>query len=42
MTTFNTTAELRAACLELPPGDAAAAEEAARRNGILTKPPGAL
>ncbi len=42
MTAFNTIAELRAACLDLPPGDTAAAEEAARRNGMLTKPPGAL
>ena len=42
MTSFNTIAELRAACLDLPTGDTAAAEEATRRNGMLTKPPGAL
>jgi nicotinate-nucleotide--dimethylbenzimidazole phosphoribosyltransferase len=33
---------LRAACLDLPPGDDAAAAAAADRNAVLTKPPGSL
>jgi nicotinate-nucleotide--dimethylbenzimidazole phosphoribosyltransferase len=33
---------LRAACLDLPPGDDAAAAAAAARNAVLTKPPGSL
>jgi nicotinate-nucleotide--dimethylbenzimidazole phosphoribosyltransferase len=33
---------LRAACLDLPPGDDTAAAAAAGRNAVLTKPPGSL
>jgi nicotinate-nucleotide--dimethylbenzimidazole phosphoribosyltransferase len=33
---------LRAACLDLPPGDEAAAAAAEDRNAVLTKPPGSL
>ena len=35
-------AELRAACLDLPNADDAAAEEVRRREALLTKPPGSL
>src|SRR5262249_61394663 len=34
--------ELRAACLDLPPGDLKAAAAAAERQSQLTKPPGSL
>jgi nicotinate-nucleotide--dimethylbenzimidazole phosphoribosyltransferase len=39
---FHSLAALRDACLDLPPGDAAAAAVAAGRNAVLTKPPGSL
>jgi nicotinate-nucleotide--dimethylbenzimidazole phosphoribosyltransferase len=39
---FRSIAELRAACLELPAGDAAAAAAVAARQAELTKPPGSL
>jgi nicotinate-nucleotide--dimethylbenzimidazole phosphoribosyltransferase len=42
MTGFSSFADLRAACLDLPPGDDAAAATAARRDAVLTKPPGSL
>jgi len=42
MTAFTSTAELRAACLDLPDGDDAAAEKVARREAMLTKPAGSL
>jgi nicotinate-nucleotide--dimethylbenzimidazole phosphoribosyltransferase len=42
MTGFASFADLRAACLDLPAGDAAAAAAAARRDAALTKPPGSL
>lgn len=42
MTTFSSLAELRAACLELPRGDARAAEAVATREAQLTKPPDSL
>jgi len=42
MTSFTSFADLRAACLDLPAGDAAAAAAAARRDAVLTKPPGSL
>ena len=42
MTGFASFADLRAACLDLPAGDAAAAAAAARRDAVLTKPPGSL
>ena len=42
MTRFPSFAALRAACLDLPPADGAAAASAADRNAILTKPPGSL
>jgi nicotinate-nucleotide--dimethylbenzimidazole phosphoribosyltransferase len=42
MTRFPTFAALRDACLDLPPGDSAAAAAAAARNAVLTKPPGSL
>src|SRR5215831_9144491 len=42
MTHFPSFAVLRTACLDLPPGDAAAAGSAADRNAALTKPPGSL
>ncbi len=42
MTRFSSFAALRTACLDLPPGDAAAAALAADRNAALTKPPGSL
>jgi nicotinate-nucleotide--dimethylbenzimidazole phosphoribosyltransferase len=42
MTGFTSFADLRAACLDLPAGDAAAAAAVARRNAVLTKPPGSL
>jgi nicotinate-nucleotide--dimethylbenzimidazole phosphoribosyltransferase len=42
MTGFTSFADLRAACLDLPAGDAVAAAAAARRNAVLTKPPGSL
>ena len=42
MTHFPSFAALRTACLDLPPGDAAAVESAADRNAALTKPPGSL
>jgi nicotinate-nucleotide--dimethylbenzimidazole phosphoribosyltransferase len=42
MTGFGSMAELRAACLDLPRGHAAAAEAAASRQAMLTKPPGSL
>jgi nicotinate-nucleotide--dimethylbenzimidazole phosphoribosyltransferase len=42
MTSFASLAALRDACLDLPPGDDAAAATAAARNAVLTKPPGSL
>src|SRR5262249_61598461 len=39
---FSSLDELRAACLDLPPGDLKAAAAAAERQGQLTKPPGSL
>ncbi len=39
---FNSLEELRAACLDLPAGDDAAAAAVARRQDTLTKPPGSL
>jgi nicotinate-nucleotide--dimethylbenzimidazole phosphoribosyltransferase len=42
MTRFPSLAALRTACLDLPPGDAAASASAATRNAMLTKPPGSL
>jgi nicotinate-nucleotide--dimethylbenzimidazole phosphoribosyltransferase len=42
MTAFTSFADLRAACLDLPAGDAKSAAAAARRDGVLTKPPGSL
>jgi nicotinate-nucleotide--dimethylbenzimidazole phosphoribosyltransferase len=41
-TTFTSLAALRAACLDLPPGDDAAAAAVAARQAQLTKPPGSL
>src|ERR1700674_2243309 len=42
MTDFSSLAELRAACLELPSGDTAAAAAVAAREAQLTKPPRSL
>jgi nicotinate-nucleotide--dimethylbenzimidazole phosphoribosyltransferase len=42
MTTFSSFGELRAACLDLPMGHAAAAAAVANREGQLTKPPRSL
>src|SRR5215467_10373987 len=42
MTEFPSLAELRAACVDLPAGDAAAAAAAATREAQLTKPAGSL
>ena len=42
MTSFPSFAALRAACLDLPAGDDAAAADAAARDAELTKPPGSL
>jgi nicotinate-nucleotide--dimethylbenzimidazole phosphoribosyltransferase len=42
MTSFSSFAALRAACLDLPSGDAAAAAVAVGRDAMLTKPPGSL
>src|SRR5262249_15433522 len=39
---FSSLDELRAACLDLPPGDLKAAAAAAERQSQLTKPPGSL
>jgi nicotinate-nucleotide--dimethylbenzimidazole phosphoribosyltransferase len=39
---FHSLAELRAACLDLPEGDSAAAAAVASRQAELTKPPGSL
>ena len=39
---FPSFAALRKTCLDLPPGDATAAATAARRDAMLTKPPGSL
>src|SRR6516165_4938646 len=39
---FSSLDELRAACLDLPPGDRKAAAAATERQGQLTKPPGSL
>ena len=39
---FSSLAALRAACLDLPPGDDAAAAAVAARQAQLTKPPGSL
>jgi nicotinate-nucleotide--dimethylbenzimidazole phosphoribosyltransferase len=39
---FPSLADLRAACLDLPTGNAAAAAEARARQTMLTKPPGSL
>jgi len=40
--TFSSLAALRVACLDLPPGDDAAAAAVAARQAQLTKPPGSL
>jgi nicotinate-nucleotide--dimethylbenzimidazole phosphoribosyltransferase len=42
MTSFPSFAAFRAACLDLPAGDSAAAAAAAGRDAQLTKPPGSL
>jgi len=42
MTSFTSLADLRAACLDLPPADATAASVVAMREAQLTKPPGSL
>jgi nicotinate-nucleotide--dimethylbenzimidazole phosphoribosyltransferase len=42
MAGFASLADLREACRDLPAGDAAAAEEVARRDALLTKPPRSL
>jgi nicotinate-nucleotide--dimethylbenzimidazole phosphoribosyltransferase len=42
MTRFHSLAALRDACLDLPHGHDMAAVAAARRNDVLTKPPGSL
>jgi nicotinate-nucleotide--dimethylbenzimidazole phosphoribosyltransferase len=42
MTRFSSFADLKAACLDLPEGDAEAAAAVARREASLTKPPGSL
>jgi nicotinate-nucleotide--dimethylbenzimidazole phosphoribosyltransferase len=42
MTSFASLADLRAACLDLPAGDAGAAAAAASRDAELTKPPKSL
>ena len=42
MANFTSFADLRAACLDLPAGDAAAAAAVARREAELTKPPRSL
>lgn len=42
MTGLRTLAELRARCVDLPPGDGEAAAAAAGRQAQLTKPPGSL
>src|SRR3954466_6898298 len=39
---FQSLSELRAACLDLPEGDSAAAEAVMARQAELTKPPGSL
>jgi nicotinate-nucleotide--dimethylbenzimidazole phosphoribosyltransferase len=39
---FLSLSALRTACLDLPPGDDAAAAAATDRNAVLTKPPGSL
>jgi nicotinate-nucleotide--dimethylbenzimidazole phosphoribosyltransferase len=42
MTRFASFADVRAACLDLPAGDAAAQDRVARREATLTKPPRSL
>jgi len=42
MSRFASIADLRAACLDLPSGYSASAEEVARREAVLTKPPRSL
>jgi nicotinate-nucleotide--dimethylbenzimidazole phosphoribosyltransferase len=42
MANFSSFSDLRAACLDLPSGDPAASASAARREAVLTKPPGSL
>src|SRR6516225_9188324 len=42
MVNFTSFSDLRSACLDLPSGDPAASASAARREAILTKPPGSL
>ena len=42
MSKFASIASLRAACLDLPSGYGTSAEEVARREASLTKPPGSL
>jgi nicotinate-nucleotide--dimethylbenzimidazole phosphoribosyltransferase len=42
MIRFTSPAELRASCLDLPPGHRAAADAIARREALLTKPPRSL
>ena len=42
MTSFSSLADLRAACLGLPPGNARAEEAVAERDAQLTKPPRSL
>jgi len=42
MVNFTSFSDLRGACLDLPSGDPAASASTARREAILTKPPGSL
>jgi nicotinate-nucleotide--dimethylbenzimidazole phosphoribosyltransferase len=42
MANFSSFSDLHAACLDLPSGDPAASASAARREAMLTKPPGSL
>ena len=42
MANFTSFSDLRAACLDLPSGDPAAGAAVARREAMLTKPPGSL
>jgi nicotinate-nucleotide--dimethylbenzimidazole phosphoribosyltransferase len=42
MTDFTSFSALRSACLDLPSGNPAASAEVARREALLTKPPGSL
>ena len=42
MTDFSSFSALRSACLDLPSGNSAASAAVARREAVLTKPPGSL